>query len=98
VPEDLRQKVIDQMRKAGLPTNRAHPFKPRLTSNRSGDLVIEKKGVTKGPKRGKMGYVDDQGRIWIKDRAHSHVPDHWDVQIAGGDDYVRVDQDGNLIS
>ncbi len=25
------------------------------------------------------------------------VPDHWDVQIDGGKDYIRVDNDGNLI-
>ena len=28
---------------------------------------------------------------------HSTVPDHWDVQIGGGRDYIRVDNDGNLI-
>ncbi len=48
-----------------------------------------------GPKRGKRGYVDDQGRIWVKDHAHAGVPEHWDVQIDDGADYIRVDLSGN---
>jgi hypothetical protein len=91
----LPQKVIDQINKAGLPSGGQHPFKPRLTTNQRGDQVIEKQAVTKGPKAGKRGYVDDQGRVWIKDRPHSDLPTHWDVQIDDGDDYFRVDQDGN---
>jgi hypothetical protein len=97
VATDLPQKVIDQMAKAGLPTSGAHPFKPRLTVNKAGKQIIDKQPVRRGPKRGKVGYVDEQGRIWVKDRAHAGTPDHWDVQIAGGDDYFRVDQDGNAI-
>jgi hypothetical protein len=64
-------------------SNGRHPFNPRLTTNRSGDPIIEKQAVAKGPKRGKRGYVDDQGRIWIKDRGHAGLPDHWDVQTGG---------------
>lgn len=90
----LPQKVIDQIRKAALPTGGAHPFKPKLLRNWRGDYVIEKRAVAKGPKKGKRGFVDDQERIWIKDRAHANAPDHWDVQIDGGDDYFRVDQNG----
>jgi hypothetical protein len=41
--------------------------------------------------------VDVQGRIWIRDRAHADVPDHWDVQIDDGDRYIRVDNDGNQL-
>lgn len=81
----------------GLTDGGTHPFKPRLVTNRKGDQVIEKRAVAKGPKRGKRGYVDDQGRIWIKDRAHANVPDHWDVQIEGGEDYLRVDENGEEV-
>ncbi|MBN9117833.1 MAG: hypothetical protein J0I06_01465 [Planctomycetes bacterium] len=94
---DPQQKIEAQIRKAGLPIGGTHPFRPRLGTNSRGDPVIEKQAVTTGPKAGKRGYVDDQGRIWIRDRAHSTVPDHWDVQIDGGQDYFRVDNDGNLI-
>ena len=97
VASDLPEKVIQQMTKAGLPFNGPHPFKPKLMKNRKGDPVVEKQPVTKGPKSGKIGYVDDQGRIWIKDRAHSGVPEHWDVQIDGGQDYFRVDELGNEV-
>jgi hypothetical protein len=86
------------MKKACLPTGGARPFKPKLTKNQRGELVIEKKAVTKGPKRGKKGFVDDQGSIWIRDRAHADVPDHWDVQIDGGEEYIRVDQNGNELT
>lgn len=98
VATNLPQKVIDQMRKAGLPTGGSHPFHPKLTTNRKGEQVIEKRAVGKGPKQGKKGYVDEQDRIWIRDRAHSDVPDHWDVQIDDGDDYFRVDDGGNELS
>ncbi len=94
---NLPPKVLEQMRKAGLPTGGTNPFEPSLTTNRNGDPVIEKKEVRIGPKRGKKGYVDTQGRIWIKDRAHASVPDHWDVQLHDGADYIRVDLNGNLL-
>ena len=51
----------------------------------------------KGPKAGKKGVVDDQGNIWIRDRAHAGVPDHWDVQIDDGDGYFRMGLDGNQL-
>ena len=66
-------------------------------TNRSGDEIIEKRAVGIGPKQGKRGYVDEEGRIWIRDRGHAGIPDHWDVQIDDGNDYIRVDNDGNLI-
>jgi hypothetical protein len=60
--------------------------------------IIKKNIVSSGPKKGKKGYVDKQGRIWIKDRAHASDPDHWDIQEDGGASYFRVDQQGNLLS
>lgn len=92
---DLPPKIIDQMKKAGLPFGGVHPFEPKLIRNRNGDPMIEKKAANKGPKQGKRGYVDNLGRIWIKDRAHAGLPDHWDVQIDEGDDYIRIDESGN---
>jgi hypothetical protein len=97
VSPGLPQKVIDQIRNAGLPTSGQYPFVPMLTTNRKGDQIIEKRAVSKGRRIGKPGYVDVQGRVWIKDRAHSGMPAHWDVQIDGGDSYIRVDLDGNEI-
>lgn len=58
--------------------------------------MIARKAVSKGPKRGLIGHVDIHGRVWIKDRAHGNVPDHWDVQLDDGNDYIRVGLDGNL--
>lgn len=98
VAANLPQKVVDQMQKAGLPTGGPHPFRPKLTTNRKGEQVIEKRAVGQGPKQGKKGYVDEGDRIWIRDRAHSDVPDHWDVQIDDGNDYFRVDDNGNELS
>jgi hypothetical protein len=95
VSPGLPQKVIDQIEKAGLPTSGQHPYRPRLVRNRKGEQVIEKRSILNGPKMGKRGYVDEDGRIWIKDRSHSGVPDHWDVQLEEGEDYFRVDLDGN---
>ena len=94
----LPEKVVAQIERAGLPLTGTHPFQPKLTINQRGDQIIEKRAVVKGPKKGKRGYVDTQGRIWVKDRAHAGLPDHWDVQINDGDDYLRVDQRGNPVT
>jgi hypothetical protein len=88
-------KVDRQIAKAGLPTNGTIPFVPQLDLNRRRDEVIRRETVQHGLKKGKKGYVDTTGRIWVKCRAHGHVPDHWDVQLEGGADYVRVGLDGN---
>lgn len=92
------QKLVDQIRNAGLPTTGTHPFQPKLARNENGDPIIEKRAVVKGPKKGKRGWVDNQGRIWIRDRSHAGLPDHWDVQIDDGEDYFRVDLSGNEIT
>ncbi len=94
----LPQKVIDQMKKAGLPTDGTQPFRPRLVKNRKGEEVIEKREISFGPKEGKRGYVDEQGRVWIKDRAHGDAPDHWDVQLEEGEGYIRIGLDGNPLT
>lgn len=95
---ELPRKIREQITNAGLPTEGQHTFKPKLVTNRKGEQIIEKKAIPHGPKAGKRGYVDEQGRIWIKDRAHGNLPDHWDVQIDDGEDYVRVDMNGDEIS
>jgi hypothetical protein len=68
---------------------------PKLEKNKKGQQIIKKDTVTHGPKKGKKGYLDTKGRIWIKDRAHAGDPDHWDVQEDGGKKYIRVDPQGN---
>lgn len=97
MPSNLPQKVERQIAKAGLPANGAIPFVPSLVRNRDGEEILEKAAVTYGPKKGKRGYVDTEGRVWIKDRAHARLEDHWDVQIDGGREYFRVDMAGELI-
>lgn len=93
----LPKKIAEQMKKAGLPSAGKHPFKPRITTNRRGEHIIEKKAVAKGPKKGKRGYLDEDGRIWIKDRSHAGLPDHWDVQVNDGEEYFRVTDSGDDI-
>jgi len=91
-------KVDRQIKNAGLPTSGALPFFPEIEIDRKGQTIIKKASVTHGPKKGKKGYVDTRGRIWIKDRAHAGFPDHWDVQENGGrKGYTRVDSDGNIL-
>jgi hypothetical protein len=85
------------MAKAGLPRTGECPFRPSLAKNQRGELMLKKQSIRHGPKKGKRGYVDDQGRIWVKDYAHAGVPDHWDVQEEGDASYMRVDFDGNEI-
>jgi hypothetical protein len=97
LPANLPEKVQKQIEKAGLPQNGSLPFEPKLTTNRRGDLVIEKAEVMYGPKKGNKGYVDSGGRIWVRDRGHAQLPDHWDVQIDEGREYIRVDDSGHLI-
>jgi hypothetical protein len=97
VAKKLPNKIEDQIRKAGLPGGGSIPFIPQLDRNKKGKQIIRKDVVLQGPKKGKKGYVDTKGRIWIKDRAHAGDPDHWDVQEDGGNTYFRVDSQGNLL-
>jgi hypothetical protein len=96
VPKSLPEKIVAQMERAGLPQVGAIPFEPRIEKNRKGKPIIQKAAVLHGPKRGKKGFVDSKGRIWIRDRAHAGDPDHWDVQENGGKSYFRVDDRGEL--
>jgi hypothetical protein len=96
--KDSTEKIDKQMKKAGLPTGGAMPFHPQLEKNRKGEPIIKKAPVLHGPKKGKYGYVDTNGRIWIKDYAHGRYPDHWDVQEdAGAKGRKRVDSHGNIL-
>jgi putative RNase toxin 17 of polymorphic toxin system len=90
-------KIEKQIEKAGLPQSGSIPFVPRLVKNRRGLPMIEKTTIKRGPKAGKRGYVDVHGRIWVKDRAHADMPDHWDVQLSGGVEYIRVTLQGQLL-
>jgi len=98
VAEKLPEKIVRQIEKAALPTGGSVPFEPKLVKNRNGNPVIKKDVITHGPKKGKVGYVDVKGRIWIKDRAHAGDPDHWDVQEDGGQKYIRVDLQGDELT
>ncbi len=95
--QPLPEKLVNQIRKAELPEGGKEPFRPLVVKNRFGEDIIEKRSVNHGPKRGKRGWVDDRGRIWIRDTAHAGVPDHWDVQVDDGQSYIRVDFDGSVI-
>jgi hypothetical protein len=97
VAKKLPDKIDKQIDKAGLPRGGSVPFDPELEKNKKGKQVIKKGTVTHGRKKGKKGYVDVKGRIWIKDRAHAGDPDHWDVQEDGGKKYIRVDPNGNVL-
>lgn len=94
---EFPEKIKQQIANAGLPLTGNVPFEPRIRTNRRGQKEIKKAEVKNGPKKGHMGYVDLQGRIWVKDHAHSGKPEHWDVQIDGGKSKIDVDLDGNLI-
>jgi len=94
VAEETSDKVQKQVKKLQLPTGGKVAFVAKLIKNRRGQLEIERAAVLHGPRKGKIGYVDVQGRIWLKDYAHAGYPDHWDVQLDAGKDYMRVGFDG----
>src|SRR5262245_47284259 len=97
VAKRYSDKVEKQIDKAGLPTTGTFPFEPKIEKNKVGEKIIAKSVIIHGPKKGKRGYLDILGRIWIKDRAHGDDPDHWDIQEDGGKSYFRVDLHGNLL-
>ena len=66
----LPAKVLNQIQKAGLPTSGSKPFRTKLVKNKAGESIIDKAAIKSGSKKGKMGFVDEDGNIWIKDRAH----------------------------
>ncbi|MCG8424650.1 MAG: Hint domain-containing protein, partial [Proteobacteria bacterium] len=92
----LNPKILKQIEKAGLPQTGDIPFRPATVLNKKGNPIIKKAEITYGPKAGKKGYVDQEGRIWIRDRAHGNHADHWDVQIDGGQSYINVGMNGNF--
>ena len=96
---ELSQKVRDQLAKAKLPTSGAYIFRPRLTKNKRDQMIVERAEARSAPaaQAGRMGWVDMEGRIWLRDRAHAGLPDHWDVQEDDGTTYFRVDDDGKLL-
>ena len=63
----MTSKIERQLSKTALPISGSLPFVPELHTNRKGQQVVRKAAVTHGPKKGKIGYVDTSGRIWIKD-------------------------------
>jgi hypothetical protein len=91
------KKIKDQMANAGLPQVGPVPFEPRVVKNKSGEDEIDKKAPLYGRRKNKKGFVDVQGRIWIKDWAHSGYPNHWDVQVDSGQSYFRVDYNGVIL-
>jgi hypothetical protein len=95
VANSLPEKIDKQIDKAGLPRGGSNPFIPQLDKDRKGRPILKKAMVRYGPRKGKKGYVDTDGRIWIKDRAHGNYADHWDVQEDDGRAYKRIDLNGN---
>jgi hypothetical protein len=96
-PNGSSSRVDRQIKKAERPTGGPIPFVPRLDKNKKCDPVIRRGTIQHGPKNGKKGYVDTQGRIWIKCQAHGTYPDHWDVKVDECKEYFRVDSGGNLL-
>ena len=86
----LPTKVAAQLATMRLPLSGRVPFRPVLVRNRRGDLVLARRKVEHGPRKDVPGLLDDQGRIWVHDDAHAGWPSHWDVQLDGGVDYMRV--------
>jgi len=95
--QKLPLRVLYRINKHKLPTAGGFPFIPKVRNNRRGQADLVTAPATHGRKRGKYGFVDPNGRIWIRDLAHADHPDHWDVQEDGGKRYFRVDDDGELI-
>ena len=62
-------------------------------------MIVERAEAHSAPSAaaGRMGWVDLDGRIWLRDRAHAGLPDHWDVQEDNGATYFRVDNNGNML-
>ncbi len=96
--KDDGSQIDKQIKKVGLPSRGSVPFIPQLDKNKKGKLIIRKGTIQGGPKKGKKGYVDSEGKIWIRDRAHGRYPDHWEVQENGGKKgRTRVGDDGEVI-
>ena len=97
--DELPEKVKRQIEGAGLPQGGATPFRPKLVRNKKGELIIDKQKPIHAPSpwNTKKGFVDEEGRIWLKDKPHAGYPEHWDVQIDEGKDKFRVGMDGNPV-
>ena len=94
---DLPPKLVTQLAKMRLPLGGTVPFVPVLDRNRAGEPILARRLIDKGVRHGTPGLLDAAGRIWVRDAAHAGLPEHWDVQIDGGADYIRVGYDGEVI-
>lgn len=70
-----RSQPYRPLRKADLPAMFTPP------PNWNGEMVV----VQNGPYKGRRGYPDARGNIWVPTRpAESHGGPHFDVQLNGG--------------
>lgn len=88
-----KQKLREKALGFGLPAS----FKPKFEKNKGGKWILMKKPApaAKGNAKDREGWVDEEGRIWIRNYAHAGYPDHWDVQMDGGATYMNVKVDGS---
>lgn len=97
MPQKLPERVIERIEKEKLPMDGQTPFIPKVRANRRGKPDLVMAPVKHGPKKGEKGFVDSEGRIWIRDSAHAGYPEHWDVQVDEGKDYFKVGDDGDPV-
>jgi len=96
-PNSTSTKISNQIQKKGLPTSGQTPYKAKYRVNKAGNLELQRGAPKYGPKVNEVGFVDENGRIWIKEGAHAGYPEHWDVQVDEGRNYFRVGLDGNPV-
>jgi hypothetical protein len=91
--------IVAKIAELQLPTGGTVRFVPKVIK-KNGKLQIERAEATaaKGNARGKSGWLDVEGRIWIRNYAHAGYPDHWDVQINLGADYINVTLLGEIMT
>lgn len=73
---EVTEKLIGQMTKAKLPYLKGSvPYIPKLKRNDRAEVEVVKVETPRG-----FGWTAQDGKIWIRGRAHAGYPNHWDVQ------------------
>jgi hypothetical protein len=94
---EVTDKIKAQMEKAKLPYLKGGvPYIPKLKKNDRGETEIVKVETPRG-----WGWTAQDGKIWVRGRAHAGYPDHWDVQEsvdAKEGQYQNVLENGELMT
>lgn len=97
--DELPETVQQQMLRYELPVIGNVAFQPALVGSKNidGGMAIQTTAIESGPHEGRIGFVDIDGRVWVRVRSQSTDFKFWHVQTNDPNQSFRIDNNGNKI-